>query len=338
MRIVTLDVEPVLWPDETRSRRGGSVVVDSSDLLIDGSGTRIAVRDFGGVGDGIILVHGLSRTLADWNVMAPLLGVERHVVAMDLRGHGLSGDGPWSWNAAVEDVEAVAEYFDMRRPAVVGHSLGGMIASIWGRDHPDSAGVVSLDGHGNPRADQYVGLDPIWVAERRAELEALQSQQLAALSGPLSDAAVEALATQQKAVAAKVGAPEGLFVEGLRRALVAGAEGAHLRPAPDGLGAEIYASLDAIDMFSVYQEVRCPLLLFNAVDAVGRGGAPMGLSWISQLTSAFREGQTRDLRSLADRQENVQVETVDGSHGLLFEQSSAIAAITLDFLSKSTGS
>ena len=87
---------------------------------------------------------------------------------MDVRGHGRSDDGPWSWRAAVEDVEAVAEHFQMSAPAALGHSLGGMIASMWGRKHPEAAGVINLDGHGNPRPDQYMGLDPAWVAERRA--------------------------------------------------------------------------------------------------------------------------------------------------------------------------
>jgi pimeloyl-ACP methyl ester carboxylesterase len=66
----------------------------------------------------------------------------------------------------------------------MGHSLGGMITSMWGQRHPEAAGVINLDGHGNPRPDQYVGLDPHWVAERRIELDSLQRQQLAALSGP----------------------------------------------------------------------------------------------------------------------------------------------------------
>jgi pimeloyl-ACP methyl ester carboxylesterase len=182
--------------------------------------------------------------LADWNVMAPLLAKDHHVVAMDVRGHGRSGDGPWSWNAAVEDVDAVVADFRMKSPAAMGHSLGGMIASLWGWKHPDATGVVNLDGHGNPRADQYVGLDPAWVADKRAELEALQRQQLAALSGPLSDRQVEALMTQQMAIANQVGAPEDQFVEGFQRKLDVRDGGPYLRPAPDGFGGEIYGSLD----------------------------------------------------------------------------------------------
>jgi hypothetical protein len=47
---------------------------------------------------------------------------------------------------------------------------------------------------------------------------------------------------------------------------------------------------------------------------------------------AFRRGQTRDLQALEASQGNVRLVTVEGTHGLLFEQSAAIAAITLDFI------
>ncbi len=93
--------------------------------------------------------------------MAPELANSYQVVAMDVRGHGASIDGPWSWRAAVDDVDAVAEHFQMIAPAVMGHSLGGMIASMWGGKHPEAAGVINLDGHGNPRTDQYVGVKPL---------------------------------------------------------------------------------------------------------------------------------------------------------------------------------
>ncbi len=117
--------------------------IAAADSIIHTSSVPIAVRDYAGAGVGIILIPGLSRTLADWNVMGPLLANSHHVVAMDVRGRGKSSDGPWSWTAAVEDVDAVAKHFGMSAPAVMGHSLGGMIASMWGREHSESAGVIN---------------------------------------------------------------------------------------------------------------------------------------------------------------------------------------------------
>lgn len=301
-----------------------------ADSVVLSSGIRIAIRDFGGVGVGIVLIHGLSRTLVDWTVIAPLLARRHHVVAMDVRGHGKSGDGPWSWSAAVSDLTQVVDQAGMSSPAMLGHSLGGMIATMWGRDHPDSAGIINLDGHGNPRADQYAGLDPVWVAQHRAQLEAVQSQQLAALAGPLSPARVDALRAQQTAMAARLGAPAELFMEGLDRMLEVRDGGTFLRPAIDGIGRAIYDGLDQVDMFAIYREVRCPLLLVNAEPP--DAGTASGPPWISKLMEAFRKGQSRDLAALAAVQANIDFQTLEGSHGLVFEQPAKIAEMTLDFL------
>jgi pimeloyl-ACP methyl ester carboxylesterase len=97
------------------------------------------------------------RALIDWAIVAPLLARKHRVVAVDVRGHGKSGDGPWSWSEAASDVAAVAAHSGMSSPAVMGHSLGGMIATMLGHDHPDSAGIINFDGHGNPKPTSSPG-------------------------------------------------------------------------------------------------------------------------------------------------------------------------------------
>ncbi|TMD32682.1 MAG: alpha/beta fold hydrolase [Chloroflexi bacterium] len=116
---------------------------------------QLAVCDFGGSGAGIILLHGLGRSLLDWQLIAPLLTGDHHVVAIDLRCHGRSGDGSWSWEDSLGDVGVVAAHLRLVNPSIAGHSLGGMLAVMWGAGHPDCPGVVNLDGHGKKRPDQY---------------------------------------------------------------------------------------------------------------------------------------------------------------------------------------
>ena len=87
------------------------------NLSVDSGGVRIAVRDFGGEGPALVLLHGLTGTFLDWTLMAPLLTAQHHVVALDLRGHGDSGDGDWSWADALADVAAVAEVVGDDNPA-----------------------------------------------------------------------------------------------------------------------------------------------------------------------------------------------------------------------------
>lgn len=132
----------------------------------------ISYRDHGGDGPPILLLHGLGGTVADWDAFAPRLTGHR-AVAVDLRGHGGSGDGPWTWDAVLDDLEAVVAHLGLAAPAVVGHSLGGWVAALWGLRHPECPGVVNLDGTRSAltRPEHYVGMDP---EKRDAELARLR--------------------------------------------------------------------------------------------------------------------------------------------------------------------
>jgi pimeloyl-ACP methyl ester carboxylesterase len=146
---------------------GPTLPNDVKDLVVDSKGVQLAVRDFGGSGAGIVLLHGLGRTLLDWQLIAPQLTGDHHVAAFDLRCHGRSGDGWWSWADALGDVSVVAERLQLVNPVNAGHSLGGMLAVMCGAGHPNCPGVINLDGHGSKRLDQYVGLDPVDTKQRQ---------------------------------------------------------------------------------------------------------------------------------------------------------------------------
>ena len=96
---------------------------------------------------------------------------------MDLRGHGESGEAPWSWEAVLADVAAVVEEFGLHRPVIVGHSLGGMVAALWAGEHPECPLAVNLDGHGNPtRPGQFLGLDEAAAARAWPEIASFLSE------------------------------------------------------------------------------------------------------------------------------------------------------------------
>jgi len=45
--------------------------------------------------------------------------------------------------------------------AIVGHSLGGMVAALWATTHAECPLAVNIDGHGSPSSPgQYAGLEP----------------------------------------------------------------------------------------------------------------------------------------------------------------------------------
>ncbi|MGW4941875.1 alpha/beta fold hydrolase [Actinoplanes sp. NPDC004185] len=134
----------------------------------------LAVYDYGGSGPDVLLMHGGGRTHSDWDEFARVLRSDGHrPVAMDLRGHGASGPGHWSWEAAVADAESVVTALGLRTPVVVGHSLGGMVAAVWAAGHEDCPLAVNVDGHGNPtRTDQMLGLSGEFAADALRRLRA----------------------------------------------------------------------------------------------------------------------------------------------------------------------
>jgi len=301
----------------------------ATNLTVDSGGVRIAVRDFGGEGTTLILLHGLGGTLLDWSLMVPLLTGQHHVVALDLRGHGESGDGEWSWADALADVAAVAEVVGEVNPAVVGHSLGGMLAGMWGEAHPDSPGVVNLDGHGGKkRLDQFVGLDPATATEQQHALAAWLARSETEFAGPLQPAQIDVLLGHQRALAAKVGVPEDIILDSFRRGLRQENDETWLRPDPGGWGSEIIAAADRFDLLDLYARVNCPFLIFIATTPFWVPVPP----WVQELLTAYRTGLARDLARLADEHPNVRNISLEASHALIVERPQVIADAIITFL------
>jgi pimeloyl-ACP methyl ester carboxylesterase len=120
----------------------------TDDAVVTRAGLRLAVRDFGGDGPGVVLLHGLSSNLAIWDLVAGRLAGRFHVVAYDQRSHGLSGgaEGDFRYESLVADLEAVIDARTLRDPVVVGHSWGASVAVEYAGRHPQCPGIVCVDG------------------------------------------------------------------------------------------------------------------------------------------------------------------------------------------------
>jgi pimeloyl-ACP methyl ester carboxylesterase len=95
------------------------------------AGTEISYLAWGAAGArGLILVHGGAAHARWWDHIAPLLTVDRRVLAVDLSGHGDSGRRPaYSLDGWAEEVRAVATAGGITGPPIViGHSMGGFVA------------------------------------------------------------------------------------------------------------------------------------------------------------------------------------------------------------------
>jgi pimeloyl-ACP methyl ester carboxylesterase len=109
-------------------------------LDLPGRGT-IFVREAPGPAGAptVLLVHGLLASAdLNWSLAVPELAAHFRVVAPDLRGHG-DGIPTRRFDGAqcADDLAAIVELLDLGRVIVVGYSLGGLVAQLFVRRHPN---------------------------------------------------------------------------------------------------------------------------------------------------------------------------------------------------------
>ena len=77
----------------------------------------------------VVLLHGGAAHARWWDHIAPLLALDRRVIAFDLSGHGDSGRRPsYDLDHWAAEALAVAGLSSTNKPILIGHSLGGVVA------------------------------------------------------------------------------------------------------------------------------------------------------------------------------------------------------------------
>lgn len=100
----------------------------------------------GGSGPPIVLVHGLGGAAANWAELASRLSRSRRVLIPDLPGHGRSSPLPAARGLAsfADRVASVVEREDALPAPVLGHSLGGAVATRLAIRHPEAVEALVL--------------------------------------------------------------------------------------------------------------------------------------------------------------------------------------------------
>ena len=125
-------------------------------------GLRMHVRNWGGDGPPVVLLHGLASTCRIWDLVAPLLAQDFSVIAVDQRGHGDSGkpDHGYDFDSVADDIAALLAGRGIERPVVVGHSWGADVALELAVARPDLLrGIVFVDGGTIDASARYDTLD-----------------------------------------------------------------------------------------------------------------------------------------------------------------------------------
>jgi pimeloyl-ACP methyl ester carboxylesterase len=258
--------------------------------------------------------------------LARALRPRHRVITVDLRGHGRSGDGPWTWDAALGDLAAVTVQMELERPSVVGHSLGGMLAALWGQRHPETPGVVSLDGNPPPtRVEHLPGMEPPTAAADLARLKKVFDQMQAGMGQTIPADQLADLVEQQRMAARDMGANEKVWLEGFRRNLVHANGETSMRPSAEAT-AQLRELMNELDLSPVYAATTCPELVVLPTRDLPEQEP------FADLYRAHRRFLVEQAAAVGHLR---YISLADASHAMVIEQPALLADLISDFLTTS---
>ncbi len=148
--------QPAAWVDAS----------PHSELLVTTEpDVRLEVLDWGGAGEPMIFLAGLSNTAHAFDEFAPRFRDAFHVYAITRRGFGPSShpDGGYDSDSRARDILAVLDSLGIKRAILVGHSIAGDELSRFAVNYPERVrALVYLDAYsyGPGEAGSYPPLPP----------------------------------------------------------------------------------------------------------------------------------------------------------------------------------
>lgn len=214
-------------------------------------GVEIQMAEWPGPGPAVLGVHGLTANLHCFQLLAHALKGQNRVLAMDLRGRGLSDKPAAGYSLAhhCQDIAAVIRGLGLERVSLMGHSLGAYICLAFAADYPQMVDkLVLLDGGGELNAEQWIkvnkGTKPSVdrlgqvLPSREAYLDLMRQ---ASYFNPWNQVTTDYFDHEMEAV------PGGV----------------RSRVRPDNIEEE-RSNLRQVVPSSFYQRVRCPVLILRA--------------------------------------------------------------------------
>jgi pimeloyl-ACP methyl ester carboxylesterase len=142
--VVALVLNTLVVGAETKPARA-----DIGQLVTLPGGDQLQVRQDGPVNaPTIVLLHGFAGSVHWWQNEVPLLEGRYHLIRFDLLGHGGSSKphGGYSMEHQAQLVDEALHQLGVRRALIVGHSMGGLVATALAtRDRSLVAGVALID-------------------------------------------------------------------------------------------------------------------------------------------------------------------------------------------------
>lgn len=102
-----------------------------------------------GKGSDVVLLHGIGASIYTWRLLFPFLQTRHRVTAFDLPGFGLSckeASRDYGLDAQSVLIKNAIEHLRLKKPALVGSSMGGAIALWMAKLYPDAFPKVLVLG------------------------------------------------------------------------------------------------------------------------------------------------------------------------------------------------
>lgn len=306
----------------TRASKG--TVIDSSPhtthMITVDKGVTLEVLDWGGHGQPLVLLAGLSDDAHIFDSFAPRFTARHHVYAITRRGTGISSTPApnarnYDANRLGEDVAAVLDALKLEHPVLAGHSFAGEELSAMGVHHPGrAAGLIYLDagyGYALYTPGGQIGFGTNLTAESKeveARLDHLQSVARDPAALPAAIADVERALPDLQADLA-----------GMTQTLAAGA-GIFAPPPDDTLSGQVdNAMLDGVRR---YDHVDGPILALYAMASPEPPNLPASskpaYAWLEQAADA-------QIAAFARANPQAHVERLNARHDLYKSDADEVA-------------
>ncbi|MHA1519186.1 MAG: alpha/beta fold hydrolase [Promethearchaeota archaeon] len=118
----------------------------SNDIEING-GNLHYTRTGLGTKPSLILLHGITDFGLNWTRVAKELEKDFDIIMPDAPGHGQSSilDDRLDQSYVVENIAELIKRLDLSKPVIIGHSMGGITATLLAANHPDLISKIILE-------------------------------------------------------------------------------------------------------------------------------------------------------------------------------------------------
>jgi pimeloyl-ACP methyl ester carboxylesterase len=127
---------------------------------VQSNGLRLHYWRTGGAGKPVmIMAHGITDYGLNWTSLAEKFEPDYDIVMVDARGHGFSDKpkGPYDLSSHVADLAGLVKALAIRKPILIGHSMGGATVALLAAGDPDMPRALILE---DP-ADMLVRVQPL---------------------------------------------------------------------------------------------------------------------------------------------------------------------------------